>query len=81
MNATSIAIDCIVKADVGAIVVRDYPPRFRFFKYFELRLRRLSDPLHRMRKPGIGRVLDVIHMNRLPGKLVRERRDASVSHR
>src|SRR5882762_7288426 len=61
MNAAAVAVDRVVKANVRAVVVGNYSPGLSFFKDFELRFRRFTEPFNRMRQPGIGRIFDGMH--------------------
>jgi hypothetical protein len=61
MDATTITIHRVVEGNVRAVVARDNAPGFSFLEDFQLRLRRLPDPLHRVSQPWIWRIFYVLH--------------------
>lgn len=66
VRAAAIAVDGIIEADIGAVVVRDDRARLGLLKDFNARFRRLADPFDCVREPGIGRVFDVAHVDLRP---------------
>ena len=61
VTATAIAIHGVVETNVRAVVVGDDGTRGGFFEDFNLRGRRLANPLHGVGEPGIWWICNVIH--------------------
>ena len=61
VDATAIAINGIIEADVRTVVMSNDGACSRLFKDFELSFGRLTKPLDRVRQPRVGRIFDVAH--------------------
>src|SRR5205823_10426219 len=61
VNAAAIAVDRIIERDIGTVVAADDRASFGFFKDFDLRRRRFSDPFDRVAEPRIWRIIDGPH--------------------
>jgi hypothetical protein len=61
--------------------VCDYLPRLGFFKDFQRRLGWFTDPLNRVREPGIRWILYVLHKTKIEGQALRVSSTAScITH-
>ena len=61
VNASAITVNRVIKRDVRTIVMANDRTGLRFFKDFDLGLRRFAYPLDGVSQPGIWRVSDITH--------------------